>query len=75
MDSPDLNNLNQHETDNKNMQMPQAPRPMEPGAWTDSGRLASRGFSLNITLRWRPFAFAIDVTPAPAPDRRLGQTI
>jgi hypothetical protein len=69
MESAIRNNVIQHTTAGEDMQLPSSPQEIQPALSTDAAKLGSRGFSLNITLRLRPFAFAIGVTPLAPEDR------
>ena len=51
------------------------PRPTQPPAMAQGRGNAGRGFSLNITLRLRPFTFAVHLTPPVDPATISGYTI
>ncbi|MBN1509339.1 MAG: hypothetical protein JW955_21010 [Sedimentisphaerales bacterium] len=73
MESRIPNNLIQYITAGEDMQLPSSPPEIQPVLSKNADRPPSRGFSLNITLRLRPFAFAIGVTPLSKPDKSLGR--
>lgn len=68
MESPTSDNLIQHATGQESVQPPFLSQENQ-SASMSAGRPGSRGFSLNITFRWRPFVFAIGVTPLSQGDR------
>jgi hypothetical protein len=74
METAEPYNPTRYAADCDSMQPPSA-HAYPPIASANVKRSASRGFSLTITLRLRPFAFTIAVTPAPEADKRLGSMI
>ena len=71
MESLEPDNLIQHTVGGERVRRPTPPQDIQ-SASMSTNRPASRGFSLNVTLRLRPFAFAIGVTPLSETDRFLG---
>lgn len=73
MESCDPDNRIQPATDDENAPPASVFQDIRSTSTSDQSP-TSRGFSLNITLRWRPFTFVIDVTPlsqASSPSRYM----
>ncbi len=74
METLEPDNLIEHATGDASLRPPY-PAGQDSRLSASRSSPASRGFSLSITLRLKPFVFAIGVTPAPEADRSLGHTI